>query len=104
MILGDFQDHTNPRAKIGEIRPHLRPRITFKIGYTPNTLRRDIPTYWDIHFDGRYIGSLQECFTGITSVANPTGSQKTLWWRYSTRLQLRRIPLGTEIRRKPRLQ
>lgn len=68
MMLGAFIDHTKPRAEIGEIRPHLRPRLTFKIGYTPNTLRRDIPNYWDIHFDGRYIGSLQECFTGITSI------------------------------------
>ena len=68
MMLGDFIDHTKPRAEIGHIRPHLRSRITFRIGYTPNSLRRDIPNYWDIHFDGRYIGSLQECFTGITSV------------------------------------
>ena len=68
MMLGDFIDHTKPRAEIGHIRPHLRPRITFKIGYTPNMLRRDIPNYWDIYFDGRYIGSLQECFTDITSV------------------------------------
>ena len=68
IMLGDFQRITKPRAAIGEIRPRLRPRITFKIGYIPNTFRRDIPTYWDIYFDTRYIGSFQECFTGITSL------------------------------------
>ena len=78
IMLGDFIDHTKPHAEIGENRPHLRPRLTFKIGYTPNTLRRDIPNYWDIHFDGRYIGSLQECFTAATSVFFADQPMRTL--------------------------
>ena len=78
MMIGDFIDQTRREKAVGHIRPHLRPRITFKIGYIPHTLRRDIPTYWDIFFDTRYIGSFQECFTGITSLFFADQPMRTL--------------------------
>lgn len=78
MMIGDFIDQTRREKAVGNIRAHLRPRISFKIGYIPHTLRRDIPTYWDIHFDGRYIGGFQECFTGITSVFFADDPMRTL--------------------------
>ena len=59
MMLGEFREFFD-EDKIGVIRSHLIPRITFEIYGTPRTLRRYTPTYWAVYFDGKYIGGIQD--------------------------------------------